>query len=145
MRCASFTKFFLRNPPAMITEKPHCSLDAVQLSIANVLKITCLCRWPKASCSALGQILQYRKHKSIIRKHARHSLLHSFTVRGDICTEFAFYLTTYTVLCSHINKYTPIYPFIHACIHTYVVGSISFRPDQLWKVTEMKQLCYFSI
>jgi len=28
---------------------------------------------------------------------------------------------------------------------TYVVVSISFRPDQLWKVTEMKQLCYFSI
>jgi len=27
----------------------------------------------------------------------------------------------------------------------YVVGPISFRPDQLWKVTEMKQLCYFSI
>jgi len=29
--------------------------------------------------------------------------------------------------------------------YMYVVGSISFRPDQLWKVTEMKQLCYFSI
>ena len=27
---------------------------------------------------------------------------------------------------------------------TYVVGSKSFRPDQLFKVTEIKQLCYFS-
>ena len=27
---------------------------------------------------------------------------------------------------------------------TYVVGSKSFRPDQLLKVTEIKQLCYFS-
>ena len=26
----------------------------------------------------------------------------------------------------------------------YVVGSKSFRPDQLFKVTEVKQLCYFS-
>ena len=26
----------------------------------------------------------------------------------------------------------------------YVVGSKSFRPDQLFKVTEIKQLCYFS-
>jgi len=32
-----------------------------------------------------------------------------------------------------------------AASYIYVVGSISFRPDQLWKVTEMKQLCYFSI
>ena len=26
----------------------------------------------------------------------------------------------------------------------YVVGSKSFRPDQLFKVTEIKQLCHFS-
>ena len=26
----------------------------------------------------------------------------------------------------------------------YVVGSKSFRPDQLFKVTEIKQICYFS-
>ena len=26
----------------------------------------------------------------------------------------------------------------------YIVGSKSFRPDQLFKVTEIKQLCYFS-
>ena len=26
----------------------------------------------------------------------------------------------------------------------YVIGSKSFRPDQVFKVTEMKQLCYFS-
>ena len=29
-------------------------------------------------------------------------------------------------------------------IKIYVVGSKSFRPDQLFKVTEIKQLCYFS-
>ena len=28
--------------------------------------------------------------------------------------------------------------------HLYVVGSKSFRPDQLFKVTEIKQLGYFS-
>ena len=26
----------------------------------------------------------------------------------------------------------------------YVVGSKSFRPDQLFKVTKIKQICYFS-
>ena len=26
----------------------------------------------------------------------------------------------------------------------YVVGSKSFRPDKLFKVTKIKQLCYFS-
>ena len=31
----------------------------------------------------------------------------------------------------------------HNCT-AYVVGSKSFRPDQLFKVTEIKQLCYFS-
>ena len=28
---------------------------------------------------------------------------------------------------------------------TYEGGSKSFQPDQLFKVTEIKQLCYFSI
>jgi hypothetical protein len=27
---------------------------------------------------------------------------------------------------------------------SYLVGSKSFRPDHLFKVTEIKQLCYFS-
>ena len=27
---------------------------------------------------------------------------------------------------------------------TYIVGSKSFRPDQFFKVAEIKQLCYFS-
>ena len=31
-----------------------------------------------------------------------------------------------------------------ANVLTYVVGSKSFRPDQLFKVTEIKQICYFS-
>ena len=30
------------------------------------------------------------------------------------------------------------------CVCVYVVGSKSFRPDQLFKVTEIKQHCYFS-
>ena len=30
------------------------------------------------------------------------------------------------------------------CIWIYVLGSKSFWPDQLFKVTEIKQLCYFS-
>ena len=34
-----------------------------------------------------------------------------------------------------------LYILVHICT-TYVVGSKSFRPDQLFKVT--KQLCYFS-
>ena len=34
--------------------------------------------------------------------------------------------------------------FDTSCIDTYVVGSKSFLPDQLFKVTEIKQLCYFS-
>ena len=39
----------------------------------------------------------------------------------------------------------PPTPVIHYCgCHMYVVGSRSFRADQLVKVTEIKQLCYFS-
>jgi hypothetical protein len=41
---------------------------------------------------------------------------------------------------------------VHRCSHTtqptttiYEGGSKSFRPHQLFKVTEIKQLCYFSI
>ena len=34
-------------------------------------------------------------------------------------------------------------PFVHNT-KIYVVGSRSFRPDQLFRVTEIKQLCYFS-
>ena len=29
-------------------------------------------------------------------------------------------------------------------VYMYAVGSESFRPDQLFKVTEIRQLCYFS-
>ena len=36
------------------------------------------------------------------------------------------------------------YPACNAHAPCYVVGSKSFRPDQLFKVTEIKQLCYFS-
>ena len=37
-----------------------------------------------------------------------------------------------------------LHVYVYMCIHIYVVGSKSFRPDQLFKVTEIKQLCYFS-
>ena len=34
---------------------------------------------------------------------------------------------------------------MYVCIYVvYVAGSKSFRPDQLFKVTEIKQLCCFS-
>ena len=32
--------------------------------------------------------------------------------------------------------------YLYVCM--YIVGSKSFRPDQLFKVTEIKQLCYFA-
>ena len=38
----------------------------------------------------------------------------------------------------------PILKYILMGNYAYVVGSKSFRPDQLFKVTEIKQLCYFS-
>ena len=34
--------------------------------------------------------------------------------------------------------------FQFSCYDLYVAGSNSFRPDRLFKVTEIKQLCYFS-
>ena len=41
------------------------------------------------------------------------------------------------------NLYVSV--LFNSCIlSTYVVGSKSFRLDQLFKVTEIKQLCYFS-
>ena len=42
-------------------------------------------------------------------------------------------------------SYGPCIILQYICNPTrYVVGSKSFRPDQLFKVTEIKQLCYFS-
>ena len=35
--------------PSYDTEKPQCSLDVVQPSVANVLEITCLCQGSKAN------------------------------------------------------------------------------------------------
>ena len=47
--------------------------------------------------------------------------------------------------CNYNSYYdTMIFLFIKLII-IYEVGSKSFRPDQLFKVTEIKQLCYFSI
>ena len=36
------------------------------------------------------------------------------------------------------------YVYVEVVAIMYVVGAKSFRPDQLFKVTEIKQLCYFS-
>ena len=47
---------------------------------------------------------------------------------------------------SPVNSIAPT-PHTHISFMSttiYVVGSKSFRPDQLFKVTEIKQLCYFS-
>ena len=38
----------------------------------------------------------------------------------------------------------PVETFYSVFLLIYVVGSKNFRPDQLFKVTEIKQLCYFS-
>ena len=45
------------------------------------------------------------------------------------------------ILHIHCTTQWAVTPFQNDC---YVVGSESFRPDQLFKVTEIKQLCYFS-
>ena len=45
-------------------------------------------------------------------------------------------------VCMYALKYVCIYVCMYVCM--YVVGSKSFRPDQLFKVTEIKQICYFS-
>ena len=37
-----------------------------------------------------------------------------------------------------------LYSYLDFSVLEYVVGSKSFRPDQLFKVTEIKQICYFS-
>ena len=42
------------------------------------------------------------------------------------------------------NKVAKNLHFVTDSIWAYVVGSKSFRPDQLFKVTEIKQICYFS-
>ena len=40
--------------------------------------------------------------------------------------------------------YYYLYYLVFRICVSYVVGSKSFRPDQLFKVTEIKQICYFS-
>ena len=42
----------------------------------------------------------------------------------------------------HNQRYDTSCATLYICI--YEGGSKSFRPDQLFKVTEIKQLCYFS-
>ena len=45
----------------------------------------------------------------------------------------------------YIDVYTFIYVYItYTYKYIYVLGFKSFRSDQLFKVTEIKQLCYFS-
>ena len=54
-------------------------------------------------------------------------------------------LNAYIITYTHTYIHTYINKYIHKTyVNTYVVGSKSFRPDQLFKVTEIKQLCYFS-
>ena len=48
------------------------------------------------------------------------------------------------MMITHINGSEPGYIYSYDVSEMYVVGSKSFRPDQLFKVTEIKQLCYFS-
>ena len=48
----------------------------------------------------------------------------------------------YLVIISEVKQIVEIIVAYHFV--NYVVGSKSFRPDQLFKVTEIKQLCYFS-
>ena len=47
-------------------------------------------------------------------------------------------------VCQAGNFWTLLRVYARPHTHTYVVRSKSSRPDQLFKVTEMKQLCYFS-
>ena len=42
------------------------------------------------------------------------------------------------------ERFGPYYVLRGSIFTQYVVGSKIFRPDQLFKVTEIKQLCYFS-
>ena len=42
------------------------------------------------------------------------------------------------------GKTGTIWFLVYTQLAAYVVGSKSFRPDQLFKVTEIRQLCYFS-
>ena len=42
------------------------------------------------------------------------------------------------------RTHTHTHTHIHIKTYMYVVGYKSFRPDQLFKVMEIKQLCYFS-
>ena len=52
------------------------------------------------------------------------------------------------VTLSYCQCHWPVFSWVTYIIDfviysKYVLGSNSFRPDQLFKVTEIKQLCYF--
>jgi hypothetical protein len=67
---------------------------------------------------------------------------HQFTIDGHLFGRWVKtlnYITLYGIEIYFTVQYEK-----GKHLHMYVVGSKLFRPDQLFKVTEMKQLCYFS-
>ena len=65
-------------------------------------------------------------------------LTHPTTPNSSLCTVILFsfrFSVDFLIVNIESKRY---------CLkYYYVVGSKSFRPDQLFKVTEIKQLCYF--
>ena len=54
------------------------------------------------------------------------------------------YVGIYVRLCVYMCACTRVCMYVCTILYNYLVGSKSFRPDQLFKATEIKQLCYFS-
>ena len=77
--------------------------------------------------------------KTFLRQPADHIPLQSERKMNTVNTCTVIKLLNVLVLKSKTVSQTNISPF---CL--YAVGSKSFRPDQLFNVTEIKQLCYFS-
>ena len=68
----------------------------------------------------------------------------NYIIEPTRCTLWVLFLTTTS---PHVSNRQGIHhqeAMLYAVFGMYVVGSKSFRPDQLFKVTEIKQHCYFS-
>ena len=105
--------------------------------------------WGKANRVIGHFFLQYRQHRIINKFYEPTQSIWiwvSYTGHWKLYKNFFFCLNNHAVGVNRIKFQHVNFIYIHIWLLKYVVGSKSFRPDQLFKVTEIKQtLLFFNI
>ena len=96
-------------------------------------------------------ILQHTNYKTHLLQHTNYNTRITQTLQHTHILQYT-HITTHKLQHTNYNTHITTYKLQHTYynthitthITTYVVGPKSFRADQLFKVTEIKQLCCFS-